>query len=339
MKQSLVGDDLWLEIRGRARRSRRLIAVVGYLGRHPTAVLKWPMHSTVICDLSRGAVTRGTSSARGASELLSKHVNIFSLRRLHAKIYIFDTSAIVCSANLSESSAQLVEAGILVNDPKCLEELRAFANRLRGKALPVHDDAFLRELIKYEPRRTGALTRLVGGTKARKSVPFFDNDPVLLVTCEPDDAETHEERREKRRHAAGLASEHGLLKAGVVDWLDACPLETMRALDEYHYVLYWWKPSKRATKATYGYLDGPWQSLGGIDLGKRHGKRRYCVPLVKRKRHSIFLDRKRIETLAKVLGRKKISKKPLDLWENFYSPKKLGPTKIGKLSSFLRKFM
>jgi hypothetical protein len=339
MSRSLVGDDLWLEIRARAGRSRRLIAVVGYLGRHPAAVLKWPKHSTVICDLSRDVVARGTSSARGARELLSKKVGIFSLRRLHAKIYIFDTSAIVCSANLSESSAQLVEAGILVSDPECLRELLAFANRLRDKALPIHDDKFLRALGKIEPRRVGAVTHPSGGTKARRAVPFFENDSVSLVTCELDEDETRDELREKKRRATGLASEHGLSKAGVVDWLNASR-KTMRALDEYHYVLFWWKPSERASKAKYGRLDGPWQSLGGIDLGKRYGDRRYCVPLVKRKCRSILLDQARMEVLAKVLGLKKIPKEPLDLWNNF-NPRtnKLGEEATRRLSSFLRKFM
>ena len=193
----LVEDGLWKEIRKRAAKSKRLTAVVGYLGRHPGSVLKWPKSSEVICDLSKDCVSRGASSARGARELLKKGVPIHSIKRLHAKIYIFDSSAIVCSANLSESSSNLREAGVVISDPGEVKELRAYARRLKTEASRIDDDAYLKELAKLEPKHKPAPKGAVPPLKKSSSVPFFDNDPVWIQTCSVDDGGTKEEKKKK----------------------------------------------------------------------------------------------------------------------------------------------
>lgn len=104
----------------------------------------------MICDLSRETVARGASSARGGRELHAKGVGLYSVRGLHAKVYIFDKSAIVGSANLSETSTRLVEAGVLITDIAAVRGLRVFAERLRARALPLNSDDVLNQLSKRE---------------------------------------------------------------------------------------------------------------------------------------------------------------------------------------------
>lgn len=284
----LVEDALWKEIRKRAATSKRLTAVVGYLGRHPGSVLRWPKSSEVICDLSKDCVSRGASSARGARELLKKGVPIHSMKRLHAKIYIFDSSAIVCSANLSESSSTLQEAGVVIRDSAEVKELRAYARRLKSAASRIDDDAYLKELAKLEPKRKRTPKGTLTALKKVSSVPFFENDPVWIQTCSVDDGGTKEEEQRKRAEVKSAAHAHGV-EASHVDWLNECGLKTKRALEEDHFVVFWYEPSSRAKKATFGWLEGPWVSLGGIDLGKKFGGRRYCVRS-RRESHARFLS-------------------------------------------------
>ncbi|MBE7449186.1 MAG: phosphatidylserine/phosphatidylglycerophosphate/cardiolipin synthase family protein [Kofleriaceae bacterium] len=283
-------------------------------------------------------VERGASSARGARELVAKKVALFSLPGLHAKVYIFDDSAIVASANLSSHSSVLIEAGVLVTSRQELRALRAFANQARGRALPVGDDTYLKELAKREPKHLAppSLPRPHVGTSPK--IAFTEGDDVWVCTCQPDKKETKAERKAKARHATDLSEVHGLPDESSVEWINGCTSETKRALAEFHYCFYWWKPAPGEWKTTYGYLDGPWQSLGGLDLGKQFGDRRYCVPNVKRRRRMIRIDRERLEVLADALGRT-IPADPRDLWhliDKGPAPAKLSRKGIATLIGLMR---
>jgi len=73
-----------------------------------------PQDAQIICDISIGSTNPSELTAMGAPRnLMLKH-----LRRLHAKVYISDRGAIVCSANASDNGigfidvAGLVEVGV-----------------------------------------------------------------------------------------------------------------------------------------------------------------------------------------------------------------------------------
>jgi phosphatidylserine/phosphatidylglycerophosphate/cardiolipin synthase-like enzyme len=111
----LQSSELWTEIRRRARSSRKLTAMVSYLGQHPDRLIRWPREAIVVADLSEHAVRRGASSARGALRLLRLGVRVFHRVALHAKVLLFERSAIVGSSNLSQPSADVLEeAGVLL---------------------------------------------------------------------------------------------------------------------------------------------------------------------------------------------------------------------------------
>ena len=71
---------LWAEIRRRARSSRKLTAVVSYLGQHPDRLIHWPRTAIVVADLSDQTVRRGAppqgahsgSFARGFESSIAK---------------------------------------------------------------------------------------------------------------------------------------------------------------------------------------------------------------------------------------------------------------------------
>jgi hypothetical protein len=66
-------------------------------------------------------------------KLQRKGVRVYIGRRLHAKVYLFAPSAIVCSANLSSNSKTLDEAGIVTKDPRVLRSIRAWFDERQGE--------------------------------------------------------------------------------------------------------------------------------------------------------------------------------------------------------------
>ena len=333
----LLGEDLWRGIRSHAARSKSLVAIVSYLGRHPREILRWPKRSTVICDLSRDTVARGASSARGARELHAKGIRLYSVRNLHAKIYIFDKCAIVASANLSENSARLVEAGVLISDDRELATLREYARQLEATAHPHNDDALLASLAKLEPRRL--IVSL--GTRPPRArvapVPFFETDPVWIWTALWDKEETAAELAAKKTRGTELAKHEGL-KNDAVQWLNALSRRAKDVIEPYHHVVFWWPKRGRATKAIYGWLEGPWQSIGGVDLGARFGKRRYCLAGIERGSKIIPIGRRNIGALARILGMR-VPHDPTELWRTLdkrKTPLRLTADKIRRLSAFLK---
>jgi phosphatidylserine/phosphatidylglycerophosphate/cardiolipin synthase-like enzyme len=105
----LYGKRVWQEIKALVRQSRSLVAVVGFVGRRPSRLLRWPRKATVVADLSDARVREGATSARGALALVRKGVEVLSYPRLHSKVFLFDRHAVVGSMNLSEESQDRLE--------------------------------------------------------------------------------------------------------------------------------------------------------------------------------------------------------------------------------------
>lgn len=331
--QLLLESDLWDEIRSQSKRSKELLAMVGYLGRHPDAVISWPRTSTVICDLTPETVKSGASSARGALDLHHRGVAVRSLPSLHAKIYIFDHVAIVSSANLSQTSSRLIEAGVLVTDSHAVRELRAYAARLKTSALPLNDDRVLAELIKLEPQRRTKLVRGIHRPAAAKPMPFDATDRVWLVPVYWDKETTRAEETAKRKIATGLAREQRT-DSDEIDWINEVSEETKTALTPYSYIYFWYPPRGNATRATHGWLEGPWQTIAGIDLGQRFGSRRFSVAVADRNSRVIRVDDKAAGVLGRIIGRRIVS----DTWDTLYrrdAPVGLSARQVNTLIRFV----
>lgn len=68
--------------------------------------------------------------------------NVFFLNKLHAKIYLGETSAVVGSCNLTYNGigGGLQEAAVLLEDEKSLKELNAVFNQYKNNALALYPD-------------------------------------------------------------------------------------------------------------------------------------------------------------------------------------------------------
>ena len=140
-----------------------------------------PADGRIVCDLSIGATNPEELSAMGApSNRRLKHVE-----RLHAKVYISDRGAIVCSANASDNGigfvdvAGLVEAGMLVT-PKsaAFGQVESWFKRVWRRAKAIDKPAL--------DRATEAWNRRPRGQGFGRPFPIAQGVPSLLATVAAD---------------------------------------------------------------------------------------------------------------------------------------------------------
>lgn len=114
----LSQEKLWPIIKKLARkcRSPKKIAVP-YLGKGSVASLHFRKGDILICALTEANARNGVVCPEEIEKLQAKGVKVYIRENLHAKIYLLSRTAIVCSANLSDNSANyLGEAGAMTTD-------------------------------------------------------------------------------------------------------------------------------------------------------------------------------------------------------------------------------
>ncbi len=130
MTTTLHSDDLWLHLERLGRRSPR-VAAIAYVS---APIFRFGSGDVVITDASRAAISSGQTSAQLLLDAVRRGAKAYSLPRLHAKILLSDGAAMVGSANLSDSSRALSEAGILTTDSRLLRSIRSHLKTLQRRA-------------------------------------------------------------------------------------------------------------------------------------------------------------------------------------------------------------
>jgi hypothetical protein len=267
----LVGSKLWADIRRTAAASSRVDAAVAFLGPYPSEIFKWPKTTRLLVDLSRACVLRGASSPRGARDLLrvrGKDIKIRSLFGLHAKMLAFDRVAYIGSANLSNSSLQLVEAAVRLSAPGEVAKVRDEIRRLAQNGDRVDDDARLRDLVRLEPKRRGGRGRAktpVSEVSSRGTPQWLkERQTVWLDAVEPGDPQEITKGRQ-RALATQFEASGDVDDDDVVQW-SILYRSTYRRVPADDWLFVWWKPT---TRTPFGQIEGPFRSLGGHDLGKK----------------------------------------------------------------------
>jgi hypothetical protein len=245
-------------------------------------------------------------SARGALKLHKKGIRVFHLSQLHAKVYLFDKSAIVTSANLSESSEKRFEAGVLVTDRSLLEVIRKYVHRILHNPETVELNRELLETkIRVEPKN---FPKLDSASRLKPKWPYAAAR-VWLIPCYPDDDETQGENTAKRRY---IKQNYG--DDSRIEWFNGCGKALYKRVHDHDTVFFIWNGTNRKP---YGWLEGPFTALDPADLGARFKERRYCLPIIRIGTRKCGLtadqfkrllrlqgDKRRIDQAAKDLGGK-----------------------------------
>ena len=276
MATFLNDGRLWEELRKQSKGSKSLVAVTAFLGTRPDQVLQTPKDTLVITNLTEDTVRRGVCSARGALRLLKRHVAVLQARDLHAKIYLFDRKAVVCSANLStESTERLTEAGVLLSGSE-VAPVRKEVARIQREAV-VLEESLLRRWAKSEPLRRRGKRR---SKSKRKECPLPSTGRVWLIDTYRH-TETRQEANAKKRKAKELSGMHAVA-AKRIDWFYACGKQLSDRVHDTDWIVLWWQNGQN-TRSKTGKLEGPYECLGPVDLGRALGASRYALAIVPRR--------------------------------------------------------
>ncbi|WP_143007360.1 phospholipase D family protein [Brevundimonas sp. 374] len=126
------------------------MAAVAYFGRGGHELLPLRAGSFLVVDATIPTVRSGATHPSSLAELRKAGVHIFSARKLHAKMFAFDRSAFVGSANVSINSRDhLIEAIVKFDGKTRLEAVRAAVRALCITEMSLDDLQFLSS--KYRP--------------------------------------------------------------------------------------------------------------------------------------------------------------------------------------------
>ena len=128
MLKYLCDGDLWATLTrlSKACKARQYVAVP-YLGQGGSDLLTFRPGDVFICALNKGQSRNGSVYPPEVRKLQKKGVDVYLEDDLHAKVFLFGTKAIVCSANLSmHSHSGLDEAGLLTTDRAVVRNIRSW---------------------------------------------------------------------------------------------------------------------------------------------------------------------------------------------------------------------
>lgn len=174
-----LGDDLWHQLRDLARKARTRVAAVAYVT--DSDAVPFGNGDLLVVDASDASIAGGSTSANALARLFERGVRLYSLKGLHAKVYVLDGAAIVGSANLSSMSQDhLAEAALLTTEPAAVEKARRHIKELAARAGPAIDEAFVRRIGQIPVDRHSAQTSLStdGATRASTQVYVLRGPPL-----------------------------------------------------------------------------------------------------------------------------------------------------------------
>lgn len=216
-RNRLLTEGIWKTLTAAAKRARKPAYVaVAYFGRGASKRLPLPPNSRLVVDASKHAVGCGQTCPADLKYLQRRGVVIYSAENLHAKVYVFDSTAFIGSANVSDRSAgTLTEAMVQTTNRKLVGDARAFARTLwRNELTPGAIDRLVR--LYRPPRMQGNLPQSqIHSSESRK---VSDNLPRLFLThlvrgdtptgSEAAEAEGLRDARRQRKHGRTYVLQH-----------------------------------------------------------------------------------------------------------------------------------
>jgi phosphatidylserine/phosphatidylglycerophosphate/cardiolipin synthase-like enzyme len=108
--QRVLSADIWNEIGKRAKTADTRKAAIAYFTKD---LVGFRAADVLVVDASSHAIRTGQTDAKLLQKLHRAGVRLFSQEGLHAKVLLLDGYSVVGSANMSASSARLIEAAVI----------------------------------------------------------------------------------------------------------------------------------------------------------------------------------------------------------------------------------
>jgi phospholipase D-like protein len=150
----LSNEKIWETIKNKIGRAHHVDAAIAYVGIGGAKMIPLQKGHRLVVDLSMPTVRAGSTNPYEIEKLVTRGVQVFTRRNLHAKLLIIDNTVIAGSANVSKSSKDtLDEAAILTDIPVALRRARDFFERLCTE--PLRPEYLNECKLQYKPPRTG----------------------------------------------------------------------------------------------------------------------------------------------------------------------------------------
>jgi hypothetical protein len=128
--------DLWERISVLARRKARRWAAVPFLGTGASRQLPLARGDILVSRFDDAALRSGLVHPDEVLRFIQRGVHVHSVLNLHAKVFVFGTTAVIGSANVSRlSRSTLIEAAVVTTSPGVVRSARAFVEALVGDEL------------------------------------------------------------------------------------------------------------------------------------------------------------------------------------------------------------
>jgi len=145
-----ISGDVWAdsEVVSLAHKAKERRYCVAYVTKCPPGLFR--AGDVLVCDASRKAVACGETDPRFLATLVKKGVQVYSCEALHAKCAVWDSTVLLGSANMSESSAsRLVEISVLQDNQALADQVSFFIMHLVNDGLAEQlDGCALRKLAR-----------------------------------------------------------------------------------------------------------------------------------------------------------------------------------------------
>ena len=162
MYTRLFIEDAWERLKQLSRNKNRgkLLAAVPFIDAGASLRMRFVKGDTIVLRFDEAAVRAGLVDPKEITNFLLKGVEVFSVRNLHAKVFVIGKTAIVGSMNISANSeSQLIEAICESNEPSFVKSCSDFIKGLRSDEITPDFSKRLESL--YKSKRTS-------GTKVGK---------------------------------------------------------------------------------------------------------------------------------------------------------------------------
>lgn len=187
MKSELVTGRVWSAIHAAADRARgRKLAAVAYIGPDGADLLSdFGAGDLLVCNMGKSALRSGSTHPDAIEKLIDRGVQVRTHERLHAKVYVLGSVALVGSANCSSSAANyLIEAVTRTTAREFVADARRFVLSTHRDALPVTRDflKLARKVFRRPRGGTGGRSARVGKPEIRLHVEeYVGTEPPKLV--------------------------------------------------------------------------------------------------------------------------------------------------------------
>ena len=149
--QQILSLGLWESIRKLAKKASPRLAAVAYVS--TSELVTFGEGDLLVVDASDAAIKSGATSADALKTLVRRGAEVVSVAGLHAKVLALGDTAVIGSANISQSSKDdLVEAAVVTTSPSLVSGIKSLVFQLAESGTVV-DQAFLSRISKLPVMR------------------------------------------------------------------------------------------------------------------------------------------------------------------------------------------